>query len=404
VAVGKRSSERALQKVLGQGGNVNAANPLEVHDPKVGSLISYEGTTTADGAGDGSSLIDSVLTTKPNYNGNLVIITSGAYAGQGSDINGATTAGTVTAHTAFDGQILRGTKFVIVGIRTVPAEVAALTALVIALMADVGDPTGETLGSLAAKWGDIARSLDLILGARWDAGSDLGTDIAAIIASLATIAGYLDTEIAAIETKLDTPANFMADVSALALETTLGTHDTDIKNVLTTIAAYIDTEIAAIITSLGNVKTETDQLPNWQSETEWTSTPTVEQVGNAAAVALTAGSITPTYPTGATRVRAILIATIHCANQAANTHHIHFKVEGQKAAGGYGDLLDLTAVDSLAMVNVDGATDGWCGAIDVTALVDTSGAAYDFRFEVDSDNAGNVNYTCGFVLVLVYTM
>lgn len=128
MATGKRGIARALQKVLGQGGNVNADNPLEVRDAKVGSLISYEGVTTADGAGAGTSLEDSVLATKPDYNGNLVIITSGAYAGQGSDINGVTTGGTVTAHSAFDGQILRGTNFVIVALRLVPAEVAAIAA------------------------------------------------------------------------------------------------------------------------------------------------------------------------------------------------------------------------------------------------------------------------------------
>jgi len=124
MAVGKRSSERALQKVLGQGANVNEANPLEVHDPKVGSLISYEGVTTADGAGDGSSLIDNVLTTRPDYNGNLVIITSGAYAGQGRDINGATTGGTVTPASAFGGQILSGTSFVILALRFTSASIA----------------------------------------------------------------------------------------------------------------------------------------------------------------------------------------------------------------------------------------------------------------------------------------
>lgn len=133
MSVGKRDAGRALQNVLGRGGNVNAGNPLEVHDPKVGSLISYEGTTTADGAGDGSSLIDNVLTTKPDYDGNLVIITSGAYAGQARDINGITTGGTVSPHLAFDGQILRGTKFVIAAIRLTPAEVAALVALVNAI-------------------------------------------------------------------------------------------------------------------------------------------------------------------------------------------------------------------------------------------------------------------------------
>lgn len=128
MALGKRSSKRPLQEVLGQGANINPANPLEVHDPKVGSLISYEGTTTADGAGDGSSLEDSVLTTKPDFDGNLVIITSGDYAGQARDITGATTGGTVTPSSAFSGQILRGTTLVIVALRLTPAEVAAIEA------------------------------------------------------------------------------------------------------------------------------------------------------------------------------------------------------------------------------------------------------------------------------------
>jgi len=100
----------------------------EVYDPKVGSLISYDGTTTTDGADDGSTLIDSVLATKPDYNGNLVIITSGDYAGQARNINGVTTGGMVTPASNFGGQIVSGTTFVIVGIRTTPAEVAAIEA------------------------------------------------------------------------------------------------------------------------------------------------------------------------------------------------------------------------------------------------------------------------------------
>ncbi|MBA7465931.1 hypothetical protein ES707_01103 [subsurface metagenome] len=118
--------KRVLQAVFGGGTDISAANPLEVHDPKVGSLISYEGTTTADGAGDGSTLICSDLTTKPDYDGNLVIITSGDYEGQARDINGITTGGTVTPASAFGGKIVSGVTFVIVGIRTVPAEVAAI--------------------------------------------------------------------------------------------------------------------------------------------------------------------------------------------------------------------------------------------------------------------------------------
>jgi hypothetical protein len=104
------------------------AGRLQVKDPKVGSLISYEGATTADGAGDGSTLVCSDLTTKPDFDGNLVIITSGAYAGQARDINGITTGGTVTPSRVFGGQIVSGTNFVIVGITTTPAEVAAIEA------------------------------------------------------------------------------------------------------------------------------------------------------------------------------------------------------------------------------------------------------------------------------------
>jgi hypothetical protein len=49
---------------------------------------------------------------------------------------------------------------------------------------NVGDPSGDTLTDLASKIGDIARSLDLILGSRWDASGDLGTDIASLLSDV----------------------------------------------------------------------------------------------------------------------------------------------------------------------------------------------------------------------------
>ena len=146
----------------------------------------------------------------------------------------------------------------------------------------------------------------------------------------------------------------------------------------------------------------TDKLTNFQFEVKWASVLVSQQVADAAATNLTAGSITPVFPLGSTRVRALLVATIHAVNQAANFHDISLKVQGQKAGGGYSDLLDLTAQTTLGLSDIAGASDGWSGAIDVTSLVDTTGAQYDFRFVVDSDNAGAVNYTTGFVLVLVY--
>ena len=75
---------KVLRGVLNAGNDINPEHPLETHDPKVGSLISYEGTTTADGAPGGTNLVctDLAAPAHPDYNGNLVIITSGAYAGR----------------------------------------------------------------------------------------------------------------------------------------------------------------------------------------------------------------------------------------------------------------------------------------------------------------------------------
>jgi hypothetical protein len=163
-------------------------------------------------------------------------------------------------------------------------------------------------------------------------------------------------------------------------------------------------DISSILTAVNSIKTQTDKTPNFEMEVEWSTTPVSQQVASAAATNLTAGSITPAFPTGATVVRVLLYAAIHAANQGANTHHVSLKVQGRKDGGGYGDLIDLTAQTTLGLVNVDGASDSWCGAVDVSALVDASGSVYDFHFVVDSDNAGAVNYTTNFVLVLVYNI
>jgi len=87
-------------------------------------LISYEGVATANGAAGGGTVVCSDLTLRPDYNGNLVVITSGAYIGQARDIDGVTNLGTVTPHTPFGGTILAGTEFLIVALRMTPAEVA----------------------------------------------------------------------------------------------------------------------------------------------------------------------------------------------------------------------------------------------------------------------------------------
>ena len=90
--------------------------------------ISYVGTTTSDGAAGGTTLVCSDLANYADFDGNLVKLLGGSYAGQARGINGITTGGTVTVVTAFSGQIASGTVFVITSARAVPVSVAALQA------------------------------------------------------------------------------------------------------------------------------------------------------------------------------------------------------------------------------------------------------------------------------------
>ena len=131
------------------------------------ALVSFTGTTTSAGNAGGSTLVCSALTSQADFDRQQVIITSGAFTGKAADIQGATTGGTVTVTPAYGAQIGAGVNFVIM--TGLPST------------AEIGDPSGHTLTTLTDKWGDIARSLDVILGARWDASGDLGTDIASLL-------------------------------------------------------------------------------------------------------------------------------------------------------------------------------------------------------------------------------
>lgn len=60
----------------------------------------------------------------------------------------------------------------------------------------LGDPTSDTLADISDKFGDLARSLDLMLGSKWDAAGDLGSDITTILTSLgagSSITGTADS-------------------------------------------------------------------------------------------------------------------------------------------------------------------------------------------------------------------
>ena len=104
---------------------VAAATELE---DKLDSIVVYRGKTTGDGAVDGSTLVCADLAAKPDYDGDLVVVKSGAYAGQSSQINGDTTGGIVAAYTHFGGRIGSGVSFAVLGIRVDTGAVAAIEA------------------------------------------------------------------------------------------------------------------------------------------------------------------------------------------------------------------------------------------------------------------------------------
>lgn len=114
-------------------------------------LILYEDYATADGAGDGSTIVCSRLTGQPDFDGNTVVITTGDYQ-QAHQIDGDTTGGTITVAANFDGQILAGTYFTITTVRSAPAAVADI-------QADVGDASSSTLGSIYNILGNPTESL-----------------------------------------------------------------------------------------------------------------------------------------------------------------------------------------------------------------------------------------------------
>jgi len=152
------------------------------------ALIAKQKTfhATGDGNVGGTTIVCSEMASLPDFDGSQIHIVdpNSNACDQTRDIEGATTAGTITVKTAFDCQITENTTFIISGIRSTPVEVANLETWI---KTAIGDSSAHTLISLVAKWGDIARSLDIILGARWDAAGDLGTDIASIISAISGI-------------------------------------------------------------------------------------------------------------------------------------------------------------------------------------------------------------------------
>ena len=148
-------------------------------------------------------------------------------------------------------------------------------------------------------------------------------------------------------------------------------------------------------------RTDASVVTSLQVTTKFFSPPVADQVAAAALSNLTAHNITPVYA-GAAIVRVLLVASLHVTSRAAAAHHIGVRVQARLGGGVYATVgNDLSAQAVLGLTASDGASDSIDWLVDVTALVALLGVAYDFRFDVTSDNAGAVTYTSEAALIVI---
>lgn len=114
----------------------------------------------------------------------------------------------------------------------------------------------------------------------------------------------------------------------------------------------------------------------------------------------TSGEVAITFPTGATMLRAIVVASLKANNQSAAEHNIGVTLQNDINNAGWADLVDLTANMPLTLPEVDATADAITLVTEVDAF--NTGDTVEFRYQVDSDNAGEVHYTCTFVVSVEY--
>jgi hypothetical protein len=140
------------------------AHPLG-RDEQVHAITVFAGWATADGLAGGTTIVDTKLIGSNDFlAGKAVLIMSGPCAWE------------MKVATSF----VPGT-----GVITLPAFSAQITAGTLYRILTSGAGGGAVdLTPVITILGSPVRSIDLMLGARWDGAGDLGTDIANIIAAI----------------------------------------------------------------------------------------------------------------------------------------------------------------------------------------------------------------------------
>jgi len=256
------------------------------------STVAREGTTTGAGAVTGDSIIDAALigVGADSFLTMLIVLYPGNFSlVDSADITAFNNVtGEVTFSTAYKGvaaALPAGVPYQIVTFRFVPAEVAALTALVTDLMADVGDASAATLGSILGILGDPAQTFLAMIG--YEGATSLADKLTAARAAL------IDQITAARMQELD-GANIPADIDTLL--TRLSAVRAGYLDELA--AANLPTDIAALATSQGRMRFSFDYWSDMQEEVVVTGAQTTPGLPSVTIADL---------PAGATIVRAIAI-------------------------------------------------------------------------------------------------
>ena len=150
------------------------------------------------------------------------------------------------------------------------------------------------------------------------------------------------------------------------------------------------------------IKTQTDKIPNVEHTTPYVMSIATQSIAAVGPTNMTAISITPTFPTGATKVRAYVVASLHISNQSANAQDVTPSLQAQVNAGGYNNVWVPGAI--VASVPATQSTSAMIIAeADITAYV-VSGQQTDIRFVITQTSANAVRYLAQATIFLVYHM
>jgi len=148
--------------------------------------------------------------------------------------------------------------------------------------------------------------------------------------------------------------------------------------------------------AIDNIKTNIQEI-----EKGFPSISALDDISSTGDQNTTEKTITVSLPSGASIVKASLLALITAMNNSENAQKIDLEVHGRKGDGGWSTFFSQD--DVIGFGAVDGATSCFCAVQDVTSLIDEE-TSYGFKFVINQSSANSIRYTTQYILIIVYKM